>query len=202
MEAAGATASIVGIVSFGLGLAKGLQAFVDSVIEAEETIILTVADVNSTASTLKDLQDFIDQDKAASKEQHRATVFNTTSIKEISDCALQCQRIYVQIITLIEKASMQVDEDGGKDTGPQAPAAEDVSAPAARLAVFSKNVHKLSRKMRWPWLEPRIKRCQEHLGRLKANLMLRLLVVSIAESRARYAYDTRYPSFRGPVNTD
>ncbi|KAG6361238.1 hypothetical protein INS49_009462 [Diaporthe citri] len=182
MEAA---ASVVGIASFGLGLAKSLQAFIDSVIEAEETVILTVADVNSTASTLKDLQDFIDQDKAASKEQHRATVFNTTSIKEISACALQCQKIYVQIIILIEKASMHVGEDGSKDTGPQAPAADDLNTPAARLAVFSKNVTRLGRKMRWPWLEPRIKRCQEHLGRLKASLMLRLLVVSIAESRAR-----------------
>lgn len=185
MEPIGATASILGIVSFGLGLAKSLQAFIDSVIEAEETIILIVAEVNSTASTLKDLQDFIDQDKAASKEEHRATVFSTTGIEEVNACALQCQRIYVQIIILIEKASMQVGEDGSIDAGLQSPAADDLNTPALRLAVFSKNVTKLGRKMRWPWLEPRIKRCQDHLGRLKASLMLRLLVVSIAETRAR-----------------
>lgn len=184
MEAVGATASIVGIISFGLGLAKSLQTFIDSVIEAEETMVLIVADVKSTASTLKDLEDFIDHDEAASKERNRATVFNATSIKEISACALQCQKIYVQIIVLIEKARMQVDEDGSKEAGAQAPAADDVTTPAARLAVFSENVTKFGRKMRWPWLEPRIKRCQEHLGRLKANLMLRLLVASIAGIRA------------------
>lgn len=182
MEPIGATASILGIASFGLGLAKSLQAFIDSVIEAEETIILIVAEVNSTASTLRDLQDFIDRDRAASKEEHRATVFSTTGIKEVSTCALQCQRIYVQIIILIEKASMQVGEDGSKDAGPQSPAAADLNT---RLAVFNKHITKLGRKMRWPWLEPRIKRCQEHLGRLKASLMLRLLVVSIAQTRVR-----------------
>lgn len=187
MEAAGATASIVGIVSFGLGLAKSLQAFIDSVIEAEETIILIVADVNSTTSTLKDLQDFIDYDKAASKEQNRTTVFNATSIKEISACALQCQKIYVQIIILIEKASIQVGEDGSKETRAQNPAADDLSTPAARLAVFSEHVAKFGCRMRWPWLEPRMRRCQEHLGRLKASLMLRLLVASIAGSRIHSA---------------
>lgn len=184
MEAAGATASIVGIVSFGLGLEKSLQAFIDSVIEAEETMVLIVADVNSTASTLKDLQDFIDHDEAASKERNRATVFNETSIKEISACALQCQKIYDQIIVLIEKARTQVREDESREAGPQTPAADDVNTPAARLAAFSENVTKVGRKVRWPWLEPRIKRCQEHLGRLKATLTLRLLVASIAGIRA------------------
>lgn len=111
MEAVGATASIVGIVSFGLSLAKTLQAFIDSVIEAEETITLIVADVNATASTLKRLQDFIDQDKTTSQEQHRATVFNNTGIGEISALALQCHKVYVQIIVLIEKASTQIGED-------------------------------------------------------------------------------------------
>lgn len=190
MEAA---ASVVGIVSFGLSLAKTLQAFIDSVIEAEETITLIVADVNATASTLKRLQDFIDEDKTTSQEEHRATVFNATGIQEIGACALQCQKIYFQIIFLIEKASMQAGEDGSKNIGSQStPAAEDPDAPAIRLAVFSKNVTKLGRKMRWPWLEPRIKRCQEHLGRLKVSLMLSLQVFFIAESRARYVQNANY----------
>lgn len=183
MEAA---ASVVGIVSFGLGLAKTLQAFIDSVIEAEETITLIVAEVNATASTLERLQDFIDQDKTGSQEQHRPTVFNNTAAKEIGACAAQCQKIYVQIIILIEKASMQNGEDGSKDIGSQGPAVDDPDGPAIRLADFSKNVTKLGRRMRWPWLEPRIKRCQEHLGRLKVSLMLSLQVFFIAESRARY----------------
>ncbi|KAK7718942.1 hypothetical protein SLS63_010355 [Diaporthe eres] len=140
MEAIGATASIVGIVSFGLGLAKSLQAFIDSVIEAEETITLIVAEVNATASTLKRLQDFIDQDKTTSEEEHRATVFNGTGIREIAVCALQCQKIYVQIIILIEGASMQAGEDEGKDTETHIPIADELNKPTARLEAFSKNV--------------------------------------------------------------
>lgn len=186
MEAA---ASVIGVVSFGLGLAKSLQAFIDSVIEADETITLIVAEVNATASTLKRLQDFIDQDKAASEQEHRATVFNSTGIREIGVCALQCQKIYVQIIILIERASMQAGEDESKDTGTQISVADELGKPTVRLEAFSKNVTKLGRKMRWPWLEPRIKRCQEHLGRLKVTLMLSLQVFLIAESRARYVQD-------------
>lgn len=199
MEAA---ASVVGIVSFGLGLAKSLQTFIETVIEAEETIVLIVAEVHATASTLQRLQDFIEQDKAASEEQHRTTVFNDTGLKEIGACASQCQKIYVQIIILIEKASMQNGEDGGKDKGTQASAADDPDAPAVRLAVFSKNVTKLGRKMRWPWLEPRIKRCQEHLGRLKVSLMLSLQVFLIAESRSRYVQSTQYSQILGWGLTD
>lgn len=191
MEAAEATATIAGIVSFGLGLAKSLQALIDSVIEAEETITLVVAEVNATASTLKHLQDFIDQDKAASEEEPRATVFNSTSIKEIRACALQCQKIYVQIIVLIEKASMQAGDDESKETGTKPPVADELNKQAVRLEALSKNVTKLGRKMRWPWLEPRIKRCQEHLVRLKVSLMFSLQVFLIAESRARYVQDFR-----------
>lgn len=185
MEAA---ASVIGVVSFGLGLAKSLQAFIDSVIEAEETITLIVAEVNNTTSTLKRLQDLIEQDKAASEQERRATVFNEAGVKEIDACALQCQKIYVQIIILIEKASMQAGEDGPQDTGPRAPVPDDLSTPMVRLAAFNKNVTKLGRKMRWPWLEPRIKRCQEHLAGFKFNLMISLQVFLIAESRARYRY--------------
>lgn len=198
MEAA---ASVVGIVSFGLGLAKSLQAFIDSVIEAEETITLVVAEVHATASTLKRLQDFIDEDKTASEEEHRNTVFNDVGIKEIDACAVQCQKIYVQIIILIEKASMRNGEDGSNDIGAEGPAADDPDAPTIRLAVFSKNVTKLGRRMRWPWLEPRIKRCQEHLGRLKISLMLSLQVFSIAESRARYVYSITCKLIQG-LSTD
>lgn len=193
MEPIGATASILGIAEFGLGLAKNLQTYIESVIEAEETIALVVAEVTSTASTLKDLQQFIDQDRAASKEEHRATVFSTTGIKDVRACALQCQRLYSEIIAVVKKVSMQV---GGKDAGPQSPAADDLNTFKLRLAVLSKNITKLSRKMWWPWLEPRIKQCQEHLGRLKASLMLRLLVVSIAATRVRYA-KTNCLSFHG-----
>ncbi|KAL1852467.1 hypothetical protein Daus18300_012148 [Diaporthe australafricana] len=185
MEAVGATASIVGIVSFGLGLAKSLQAFIDTIIEAEETITLIVADVNATASTLERLNDFIGKDKTSGQEQHRVTVFNDKGIKEIEACALQYQKVYVQIIILIEKAIKQAVEDGPAETTPQASVAGDMSAYTVRLAAFSNNVSKLSRRMKWPWLEPRIKRCQEHLGLLKLSLMLSLQVFLIAESRIR-----------------
>lgn len=188
MEAA---ASVVGIVSFGLGLAKSLQAFLDSVIEAKATIAVILVDVNFTASTLEQLQDLIDQDKATSTGQHQTTVIKDAGIKQISSCALECQRIYLQIIVLIEKASMQNGEDGRHGAVPQAPAADDPSGPTVRLAVFSKNVTKFGRKMRWPWLEPRIKRCQEHLRELKISLLLSLEVFKIAD-RARYVRSVEY----------
>lgn len=81
---------------------------------------------------------------------------------------------------------MQAGEDEGKDTGTRVPVADEPNKPAVRLEAFSKNVIKLGRKMRWPWLGPRIKRCREHLGRLKVSLMLSLQVFLNSESRARY----------------
>lgn len=187
MEAIGAAASIVGIVSFGLGLAKSLQTFVDTMRDAEETIILVVSDMHSTALTLNDLQEFIDQDKAASEELKRTPIFNATSLTEIHTFASHCERIYNLIIGLIEKANMQVGKDVREDTEPQAPAPDGRHAPMARLAVFSKTVTRLGRKIKWPSLEPRMQRCQERLRELKGSLMLRLLVIATPGTRAPYA---------------
>lgn len=191
MEAVGAAASIVGIVSFGLGLAKTLQAFTDTIIDAEESIILITAEISATASTLKRLQDFIDQDNTALREGTRSSLLTESGVTEIGSFALLCQKIYVQIIVLIEKASGQTDEDGNPQggTGPKATAAEeDLSAAAFRLEAFSSKVTKLGRGIRWAWLEPRIRRCQEHLGRFKLSLMLSLQVFQIAARHAQYVW--------------
>lgn len=68
MEAAGATAAIVGIVSFGLGLAISLRAFIHRTIEAEDTIKLNIGEIEYSTQTLKDINDLINQDKASNQE--------------------------------------------------------------------------------------------------------------------------------------
>ena len=49
---------------------------------------------------------------------------------------------------------------------------------AARLA-------RLTSRVKWPWLEPRIKACQKQLKAVKVDLLLNLHIASLAKHRNR-----------------
>ena len=164
-EDLGATSSAVGIVGFGLQLATTLQTYVEAVIEAEERLRDIAFEVNSTASALKQLQEIIDADKADGNLQKNPKVFKDEGRKEIEVLAVQCGKVYTTIVILVTKAGTSGWQ--GK-------------MPANSLDVRTLRASSLSRNMKWPWLEPRIKRCQEQLRWLKMNLLFNLQLASLA----------------------
>jgi hypothetical protein len=169
-EALGVTASIAGIVGFGLQLATTLQTYVESATEAEEQFRDIALDINSTASALKQLQEIVDTDKAAGPEYSKPRIFKDEGIREIEVMAVECHKVYIAIVIFVTKAGTA----GGKGK---------VSVTSTDLRMFKASClisSTLGRKAKWQWLEPRIKRCQDKLRWLKMNLLFNLQLASLA----------------------
>lgn len=184
-EALAAAASIAGIVGFGLQLATTLLTYVESVMEAEERLRDVAFDVNSTASALKQLQEIIDTDGVATNTDQTPRVFKDEGLKEIEVMAVECEKVYTSIVVFVSKAGT----GGGK--GKVSSTSVDVRA----LKAFS-----LSRNLKWPWLEPRIKRCQDKLRWLKMNLLFNLQLASLARLQIRSV--CFYSFYSLPVQSD
>lgn len=164
-EALGAAGSIAGIVSFGLQLATTLQTYIETMLEAEERLRDITFDINSTASALRQLQDIIDNDKMGTKAgKLTPKVFKDEGRREIEAIAQKCGKVYGTIVLLVNKA-------GNLDPNSAAPPASEV---------LPLKVSSLTRMMKWPWVEPHIKRCQEQLRWLKMSLLFNLQLASLA----------------------
>jgi hypothetical protein len=173
----GAASSIVGIVGFGLQLATTLQTFMELTAEAQEALHDIVFDVNATASALKQLQDIISADKATAEQHDKPPVFKDAGLREIQALAIKCEKIYKTIIVLIHKAS---DSDKAKRKDDGGGGGELAIDPTALKPMT------LLRKLRWPWLAPRVGRCQEQLRWLKMSLLLNLQLANLAQAQFRY----------------
>ncbi|KAJ3459757.1 hypothetical protein MRS44_015830 [Fusarium solani] len=153
MEAAGLA---VGVVDLGLQLATTLQTYVEGVAGAEDRLRELSFDVASTASTLKQLEDMLNADKAVGRH-------------DIYSLSRRCEKVYQGIVRVIVGASAPPSTKGkaiARNVG-----LSDLTA--TRLAHFGWN-------MKWPWVEPRVKACQEELRWLKMDLLLHLQVATVA----------------------
>ncbi|ROT37797.1 hypothetical protein SODALDRAFT_324298 [Sodiomyces alkalinus F11] len=167
METAGL---IVGVVSFGLQLATTLQTYVEVVAGAADRIEALTADVGSTASALKQLQDILDADKAAEEAARAAvTVFKEQGRRDIESLAFRCEKTYRAIIHVIVSAT--------------APPSERRRIIVAKLGISDitfARLAELGRNLKWPWVEPRVKACQEELRWLRMSLVLHLQIGTLA----------------------
>lgn len=170
--------SILGIVLSGVQLGTQLQTYMELAQEAEEELHDIVFDINATSAALKQLHAIIDNDRNA--QDPSTNIFKDDGVREIEMLALKCDAIYKNIITLIQRASHS--ESGSKGGGQS-------SAPAASAMALDPSTLKplnFIRKLRWPWLRPRILRCHEQLNWLKVSLLFTLQMANIAQWQMRY----------------
>jgi hypothetical protein len=183
-EAIGTASAIVGIVSFGLELASALQTFISAVQEAEERLTAIAQEIGATAAALQQLQTLIDRDKAEETENRR--VFKDAGLDEIVSLAGKCHKVYETIAELLGKAAGTEAKNGAnddKDDGTNGISFE--SSTSNRMQNVTVRVISLGRRMRWPWLEPRITRCHEQLRWLKMSLLFDLQVHHLASFQIR-----------------
>lgn len=171
MAEAGAAGSIPGVVTFGLQLATTIHTYVEAVWEAKDRLRDVAFDINSTASTLKQLQALLNAD------QEQATkVFRDDGVNEIRDLAIACGKVYSTIVILLTKAGSP--DQRGK-----------VLAEAVNPLTLKTSC--LTRHMRWAWLAPRIKRCQGQLRLFKTKLILMLQLANL--TRVQLGLPERQP---------
>ncbi|KAK4164691.1 hypothetical protein QBC43DRAFT_317341 [Cladorrhinum sp. PSN259] len=164
----GLAGSIIGIVAFGLKLGTTLQTWLELASEAEDWMRDIIFDVNTTASVLRQLQEIIDDDRLAAKQQNRPMILKAEGLDRIQGLAKQCDKTYKAIIVLVYKASSQKSEK--KTTVPD----------PIDLSLISLRSLTLLNKLRWPWLEPKARRCREDLRWLKVSLLLQLQIVNLS----------------------
>lgn len=162
--------SILGVAAFGLQLSTSIHTYVEAVWEAKDRLRDVAIDINSTASTLRQLQCLIDADEAQTIK-----VFRDDGLDEINNLATSCGKVYSLIVILLTKAG--TPKKGGKVS------AESIDPLALKTSV-------LTRHMQWSWLAPRIKRCQGQLRLFKTKLLLNLQLAQLARNQLGYVVFT------------
>lgn len=163
-----AAGSMLRIVASGVQLATTLQTYMELVGDAEHELHDIVFDVNATAAAIKQLHAIIDADRDA--PDPAAAVFKDDGVREVEALAVKCHAIYKNVITLIQRASSSSSGSGPAD---------------ATLDLETLRPLTLMSKLAWPWLRPRILRCQKQLNWLKVSLLFTLQMANIAQWQMR-----------------
>jgi hypothetical protein len=88
ITALGAASAVVGLVGFSLQLGQVLQGYIGSAYKADASIRKTKQSLSSTVSVLMLLQDILEKDEAAFKEDKKKMVFTIgglTAIRNVAD---------------------------------------------------------------------------------------------------------------------
>lgn len=164
----GAAGSIVGIVAMGMKLGTTLQAYVETAVDAEDSIRDIAFEISATASTLQQLLNLIKPAQTEAAGSH-PPILNEAGLGEILSLADKCRNVYEKIFELVTKA-----------TGPKADKGKGKENATGVVDLDSLTIQTLYQRMRWPWLEPRVKKKQDQLRGLKIDLIFHLSVVQLA----------------------
>jgi len=166
------TASVVGVVSFGMRLATALQTYTELASEANEALHDIVFDINATASALKQLSELIEADKLAASKQGRLPIFKDAGETEIRNIATQLEKVYKAIVVLVKKATSFKTE-----------ASSSQNSSSDGMVIDPSQLKPLNffRKAKWPWMVPRVERYQAQLHWLKFSLLINLQLADLAQ---------------------
>ncbi|KAK3177031.1 hypothetical protein OEA41_008357 [Lepraria neglecta] len=179
MDPLSATASIVGIVAFGIQIAQILQREIDTIQTATERVEQIVIEIRATSTGLTNLQDFLIQDIEASLDEQ---IFNDEGRNEVAHIVRRCNTVFRNITVLVAKAGngilssvdqyqRQVEEEHKKKKG--------IEDSNVQLEIELSNLEHLM----WPWRLPKIEQYIADLDRLKLSLVLILSVANLAKTK-------------------
>lgn len=160
VTALGAAGSIIGIAGFGLQIAVTLQTYTEAALEADDRIRDIANDISATASALQQLQAVIAHDD----KLPQGKIFTVEGLKVLNKVASQCDAVFTRIVQLLNKAGQ-----------PRGQLSNSEVAKDLRLSSLD--------HLKWPWLEPKIKRCRKELERLLLKLLLMLQISNLASQQ-------------------
>lgn len=181
MDPLSTIASIVGIVGFGIQIARILQQEIDTIQTATERVEQIVIEIRATSTGLTNLQDFLIQDIEASLDER---IFNDEGRNEVAHIVRRCNTVFRNITVLVAKAGngilssvdqyqRQVEEEHKKKNG--------IDDNSFKLEI---ELSKLEHLM-WPWKLPKIEQYIADLDRLKLSLVLILSVANLAKTKKK-----------------
>ena len=181
MEAAGAAASIAGIASLGLQLAQLLQKQVGEVVDAEERVNDLVSEVQATSNNFDKIKFLLySDDRSRSDEQ----IVNEHFRSDLDFLISRCEVIFRNVVRLLAKAGTLALSSVDKFLRPFKK--KESYEPNIKVQLDIEFVWlSASDKVLWSFRRPKIEQYIADLGRLKSELMLLLLVLSLAQTRPR-----------------
>ncbi|MCJ1395405.1 hypothetical protein MMC18_008291 [Xylographa bjoerkii] len=173
MEALGAAASVVGIVSLGIQIGQILQKQIDDVRNADLRLLQIVYEIGATATSLQNLQALLLQDEENPSER----IFSRQCYQDIVSILNRCNVVFRNITVLVAKSGTAVlalvddfqrkmNNSGSQDKDRQ---------PVLDIELSS------IEHLIWPWRLPKIEQYIADLDRLKQTLLLILAVNALAQ---------------------
>ncbi|KAM0554853.1 hypothetical protein ACHAPJ_006588 [Fusarium lateritium] len=153
----------VTVDELGVKLASSLQVHSEACRKARRRLPKLVSLVNSTALTLRQIRELIEQNQ---------DVYKQACLSDIDSLTVKCRKIYEGILILMARRTQSVSGDEDITDMPVEKVDELLSC-LANMSVW--------RTKSWNWLEPRLKICEQELKQIKFELVLRYLLGSIAQ---------------------
>jgi hypothetical protein len=177
MEAVGAVASIAGIASLGLQLAQLLQKQVGEIRDAEERVNDLVSEVQATSNNLDKIKSLLPSDDGSTEKP----TLNERFHGDLQFLIDRCEAIFRNVVKLLAKAgTMALSSVDGflrpfkKNETLQLDTKFKLEIEIVELSA--------SNKALWSFRRPKIERYIADLGRLKSELMLLLLIISLVKT--------------------
>ena len=182
MEALGAAASVVGIISLGIQLAQILQKQIEGVRDADKRLTQIVFEIKATTACLSRLRNLLQVEEE--KRDYEDRILNERASQDISGLVERCHVVLRDIISLVA------------DSGQAALAAadewqRDLQKPIRGRKASAELKVKLSslEHLQVPWKMPKIEQCIADLDRLKSSILFLLAVAELGEKKRRSLKD-------------
>lgn len=177
MEAVGAVGSIAGIASFGLQLAQLLQKQISEIRDAEERVNDLVSEVRATSNNLDQIKSLLLSNDASTK----TPTLNHRFREDLQFLIQRCETIFRNVVTLLAKAGAGALSSVDGFLRPFR--RNEKSKPDVDIKLKMEFVQlSASNKALWSFKRPKIEECIADLGRLKSELMLLLLIISLLKT--------------------
>lgn len=177
MEAVAAVSSIAGIASFGLQLAHQLQQQIGEIVDAEERVNDLVSELQATSNNLEKIKSLLLSDDTTSS--HKQTV-NEQFRKDLQFLIGRCEIIFRKVVKLLAKAGSMALSSVDKFLRPFKKNKVLHPDPDLKLEIEFVKLS-ASDKALWSFKKPKIEQYIADLGRLKSELMMLLMIVSLVK---------------------
>lgn len=175
MEALGAASAVVGIADVGIQTSLRLIAFAGQVKTAPSAISGVAEDISLTSNILQQLGELMRQKiqpgegKGSGQEYSHEresgnSLFSESGLNTAQALGDRCKGLFAEVDQELRKASKQISSHG--------------------LNEGEKIKLSTTERLKWPFLQPRIKEIRGELGETKQSLMMLLQVTMLAYSRA------------------
>ena len=172
MEALGAAAGIVGIISLGVQIAQILQKQIDDVQDADNRLLQIVNEIGATNTSLQNLHELLHRDDNNPTEH----LFSQQGRNDIMIILRRCNAVFRNITVLLAKAGksvLAIVDDFQQKAGKMK--SIEVEEPILDIELSSLE------HLMWPWRFPKIEKYIADLDRLKLSLLLILSVAALAK---------------------